>query len=265
MLPDPLTDALLELSRTPVLLVASDYDGVIAPIVPDPNAAHPQRETAVALRSWQAAEDVVQDGMIKVWQRCATFKGPSDPLAWIRQIVRNTMIDAVRARPPEQPLQDEEGELTPEAQSAVNRLSASTVPTPDETLRSHEVERVFRRCFERFAAAHPEHALVLRWVVEDGLDNAEVEQLLDRKAQALEAIGRLLESYSYDQVLKRGFALVRNAAGDPVLAAAGIGPGQRLRLQFQDGELPVLTEGRPAASRRPGPAKGGSGDQGSLL
>ena len=29
MLPDDLTDALLELSRTPVLLVASDYDGVI--------------------------------------------------------------------------------------------------------------------------------------------------------------------------------------------------------------------------------------------
>lgn len=142
------------------------------------------REAAVALRSWQAAEDVVQDGMIKVWQRCATFKGPSDPLGWIRQIVRNTMIDAVRARPPEQPLQDDEGELTPEAQSAVNRLSAGTVPTPDETLRSHEVERVFRRCFERFATAHPDHAMVLRWVVEDGLDNAAVEQLLDRSPGA---------------------------------------------------------------------------------
>lgn len=137
------------------------------------------REAAAALRSWQAAEDVVQDGMVKVWQRCATFKGPNDPLAWIRQIVRNTLIDAVRARQPEQPLHDEDGELTAEAQSAVNRLSAG-VATPDEALRSHEVERVFRRCFERFAAAHPEHALVLRWVVEDGLDNAAVEQLLDR-------------------------------------------------------------------------------------
>jgi trehalose-phosphatase len=50
MLPDDLTDALLELSRTPVLLVASDYDGVIAPIVTDPDEARPKRETAVALR-----------------------------------------------------------------------------------------------------------------------------------------------------------------------------------------------------------------------
>lgn len=138
------------------------------------------REAAVSLRSWQAAEDVVQEGMIKVWQRCATFRGPADPLAWIRQIVRNTLIDAVRARPPEQPLQDEEGELTPAAQAAVHRLSVETIGTPDDTLRSHQVEQVFRRCFARFAAAHPEHAMVLRWVVEDGLDNAAVEQLLDR-------------------------------------------------------------------------------------
>ena len=138
------------------------------------------REAAVSLRSWQAAEDVVQEGMIKVWQRCATFRGPADPLAWIRQIVRNTLIDAVRARPPEQPLHDDDGELTPAAQAAVLRLSVETIGTPDDTLRSHEVERVFRRCFARFAAAHPEHAMVLRWVVEDGLDNTAVEQLLDR-------------------------------------------------------------------------------------
>ena len=42
------------------------------------------------------------------------------------------------------------------------------------------MERVFRRCFDRFRAAHPEHALVLGWVVEDGLDNAAVAALLDR-------------------------------------------------------------------------------------
>jgi exodeoxyribonuclease VII large subunit len=98
-----------------------------------------------------------------------------------------------------------------------------------------------------------------------GLTRRSLEQLLDRKAHALEAIGRLLESYSYDHVLKRGFALVRNATGEPVLAAGGIGPGQRLRLQFHDGEMPVVTEGRAAAPRRPGPGKGGSGGQGSLL
>lgn len=49
--PDELTAALRELARVPVLLVASDYDGTIAPIVDDPTQAKPNREAIVALRS----------------------------------------------------------------------------------------------------------------------------------------------------------------------------------------------------------------------
>lgn len=42
------------LANVPVLLVASDYDGTIAPIVADPAEAHPNRESLVALRSLAA-------------------------------------------------------------------------------------------------------------------------------------------------------------------------------------------------------------------
>lgn len=43
-------DAQLErLARVPTLLVASDYDGTLAPIVSDPSQAHPLRESMVAL------------------------------------------------------------------------------------------------------------------------------------------------------------------------------------------------------------------------
>ncbi len=48
---EPLLDALGELARTPMLLVATDYDGTIAPIVDDPMRAVPDRETSVALRT----------------------------------------------------------------------------------------------------------------------------------------------------------------------------------------------------------------------
>ncbi len=41
---------LARLARTPVLLVATDYDGTLAPIVADPGAARPLRESVVALR-----------------------------------------------------------------------------------------------------------------------------------------------------------------------------------------------------------------------
>lgn len=138
------------------------------------------REAALALRSWHAAEDVVQDALVKAWLRCATFRGGGDPVGWVRQIVRNAVIDALRARRPEQPLHDDEGELTPEAQAAVVAQANERRDAPGETLHERQVEQTFRRCFERFAAAHPEHATVLRWVVEDGLDNAAIEQLLDR-------------------------------------------------------------------------------------
>jgi exodeoxyribonuclease VII large subunit len=93
-----------------------------------------------------------------------------------------------------------------------------------------------------------------------------VDALIERQAHALEALGRLLESYSYDQVLKRGFALVRNAAGEPVLAAAGVAAGERLRLQFHDGEVAATAAGQPAPApkRSAAPAKPTPG-QGSLL
>ena len=40
---------LRELARTPTLLVACDYDGTLAPLVDDPERAHPHRESIAAL------------------------------------------------------------------------------------------------------------------------------------------------------------------------------------------------------------------------
>jgi len=49
--PDPLDRALETLARAAVLLVATDYDGTLAPIVEDPAQARPIRESLVALRA----------------------------------------------------------------------------------------------------------------------------------------------------------------------------------------------------------------------
>jgi exodeoxyribonuclease VII large subunit len=93
-----------------------------------------------------------------------------------------------------------------------------------------------------------------------------ITDLIERRAQVLESLGRLLESYSYDQVLKRGFALVRNAKGEPVLAAAAVPSGERLRLQFHDGEVGATAAGTPvSAPKRAGTAGKTPPDQGSLL
>lgn len=142
------------------------------------------REAATALRCWQEAEDVVQDAMVKVWLRCASFRGIGDPVAWIHQIVRNTLLDALDKRRPQQALQDESGELTPEVQSAVLSLSNEAVTRPDQGLAEHQLEAVFRRCFDHFSADFPLHATVLRWIVDEGLDNSSIERLLDRSPGA---------------------------------------------------------------------------------
>ena len=51
MLNEQLEDRIDQLARTPILLIACDYDGTVAPIVDDPMKALPLRETAVALRN----------------------------------------------------------------------------------------------------------------------------------------------------------------------------------------------------------------------
>ncbi len=50
-LPAELRRALVQLARTPRLLVACDYDGTLSPIVADPEQARPLPESVNALRS----------------------------------------------------------------------------------------------------------------------------------------------------------------------------------------------------------------------
>ncbi|MGI9064320.1 MAG: trehalose-phosphatase [Pseudonocardiaceae bacterium] len=50
-LPVELRRALVQLARTPRLLVACDYDGTLAPIVEDPDAARPRPESVTAVRA----------------------------------------------------------------------------------------------------------------------------------------------------------------------------------------------------------------------
>jgi exodeoxyribonuclease VII large subunit len=63
--------------------------------------------------------------------------------------------------------------------------------------------------------------------------------LIALRRQRLEGVAKLVDSLSYRSVLRRGFALVRDESGQPVHAAAGVSPGQALRLEFADGDVRV--------------------------
>ena len=95
-------------------------------------------------------------------------------------------------------------------------------------------------------------------------------ELLQHGQRQVDQLGKLLESYSFRSVLQRGFALVRNQDGHPILAAAGTQAGDTLTIEFADGRVGArVTDGvgttpRPAAVA-PKRRDGGGGGQGSLL
>ena len=70
--------------------------------------------------------------------------------------------------------------------------------------------------------------------------------MLDRLEARMLHSGQLLAALSYRSVLARGFALVRDEAGHPLHAAADVGAGARLELEFADGRV-----GAMAGSRSP--------------
>src|SRR5450631_2780775 len=66
--------------------------------------------------------------------------------------------------------------------------------------------------------------------------------------------GQLLGALSYRGVLARGFALVRDEAGRAVHAAAAIGPGARLEVEFSDGRVGATADSDRPAHVRPAKA-----------
>jgi exodeoxyribonuclease VII large subunit len=73
---------------------------------------------------------------------------------------------------------------------------------------------------------------------------------LQRLAARVGHSSQLLAALSYRSVLARGFALVRDEHGHPLHAAASVGPGARLDLEFSDGRVTATADAdRPAATR----------------
>jgi exodeoxyribonuclease VII large subunit len=81
-----------------------------------------------------------------------------------------------------------------------------------------------------------------------------IARLVERRFAALERADRLLAAFSYQSVLARGFALVRDPVGTPLRSAAMVSPGQGLDIEFSDGRVTALAtaaHGVPVKPRQP--------------
>ena len=99
------------------------------------------------------------------------------------------------------------------------------------------------------------------------------DNYLARRWDRVRNADQLLKAFSYQGVLKRGFALVRDGEGRPLRAAAGVCYGMRLDIEFADGRVGAVADGeakepkpQAAARAKPRPRGGeGPGGQGSLF
>ncbi|MBX9829269.1 MAG: exodeoxyribonuclease VII large subunit, partial [Xanthobacteraceae bacterium] len=104
--------------------------------------------------------------------------------------------------------------------------------------------------------------------------------LIATRDARLERSHQLLRAFSYQSVLERGFALVRDAAGRPLRSAAAVQPGMPLDIEFTDGCVGATAqsvrragEAAPAAPsipmswkpRKPKSGSSGGSGQGSLF
>ena len=78
---------------------------------------------------------------------------------------------------------------------------------------------------------------------------------LSRRRALLLAQDRVLQSLSYRNVLKRGYALVRDEDGAPVKGAAELGPGRAIAIEFSDGTVEAVTGSGGGTPRRKQPAR----------
>jgi exodeoxyribonuclease VII large subunit len=104
--------------------------------------------------------------------------------------------------------------------------------------------------------------------------------LIATREARLERSYQLLRAFSYQSVLERGFALVRDGGGHPLRSAASVQPGMGLDIEFSDGCVGATAQTvrnagaapAPAPSvptswkpRKPKSSSGGGSGQGSLF
>jgi exodeoxyribonuclease VII large subunit len=163
---------------------------------------------------------------------------------------------SARLRSPAQLLQDTAQRLT----SQLDRLGYQF----RGYLRDHarQLDRLARRlCLDELRTRLPRHQTMLADLAARN-EHATARTLRDA-AQRLAASSNLLASLSYEGVLARGFALVRDQDGRPVPSAARARGETALDIQFHDGRVPTLVARGAPRQARPGPRA--AGEQRRLL
>jgi exodeoxyribonuclease VII large subunit len=164
-----------------------------------------------------------------------------------------------RIRAAEQRL-DDLGDRLGRGLRAMVQHSALRLREADRGLRPHVLRRPLAEAARRTALAGDRLARALvsdlrhhraRFVsVAKGFQPLLLDRRFDRAAERLAAQARLLDSFSYQNVLNRGFALVRDEQGVPLKEVQAALPGMAVVLEFRDGSVGARVAGDAAPSMK---------------
>jgi exodeoxyribonuclease VII large subunit len=141
------------------------------------------------------------------------------------------------------------GDRLPAANRRQVDAAAARLPSPDRLARllkrklDHDralFDRVTRRMRPAALVERLSGMTALYAALEARRDRALATRLAAHRS-GLGQAERMLGSLSYKAVLKRGFAVVHDADGKPLTAAAAVPAGERLSLEFADGNVEALT------------------------
>jgi RNA polymerase sigma-70 factor, ECF subfamily len=141
------------------------------------------RLLAVAMRILNdrgAAEDVVQEVFVSIWNKSSEAADPTQrSLAWLCVVTRNRALDAVRRRKPETPLHwtNDEGE-------EVFHDVAADNDSPLDHLQAEQASGQLGECLETL---DPEPRLAIMLAYCEGLTHAELAERLKRPLGTIKA------------------------------------------------------------------------------
>lgn len=117
-----------------------------------------------------------------------------------------------------------------DAKTAALARAAAALRTPGDRLK--DAEKSLNRWGEALAGIGP--------------------KLLREKETALRHAGKMLEAYSFENILQRGFAVVRDESGNLIADGGQAGPGMLLDIRFRnDSRLSARVESQATAQKPP--------------
>ncbi len=184
-----MTERLERLARTPVLLVATDYDGTLAPIVENPADAVPDREAIVALRALAALPQThaaIISG--RALAELASLSGAPDEIHLVGSHGSEFDADFLRSLTPEQDrlrarVLDELESIARSGDGFLVERKPASVAFHFRNATDADADRAIREIAEgpaRFEGVH----------VKDGKKVVELCVLETNKGRALEALRR---------------------------------------------------------------------------